>query len=83
MLQPIAAQDMPLPAHLLTYQDVAEVLAVSRWTVKRMVEAGELPVVRFHRSVRVRAEDVARFIDKRTVVRPINGPKSGALPRPP
>ncbi len=69
MLEPVAAQHMPLPARLLTYRDVAEVLSVSPWTVRRMVEAGELPVVRFHRSVRVRAEDVARFIDERTGVR--------------
>lgn len=62
-----------LPAPLLTYDDAAEVLHVSLSTLKRLVRAGDLPVVRLRGCARLRPEDVARFIDERTGVRPLSG----------
>ena len=51
---------------LLTVPDVAERLAVSPRTVKRVLARGELPVVRVGRLVRVRDEDLHRFLAART-----------------
>jgi excisionase family DNA binding protein len=53
-------------AKLLTVQDVAERLAVSPRTVKRVLASGELPVVRLGRAVRIREEDLRKFLAART-----------------
>lgn len=48
---------------LLSLDDVAGVLGVSRRTIERMVTRGEIPIVRVGpRAIRVRAEDVQEFI---------------------
>jgi excisionase family DNA binding protein len=44
---------------------VAERLDVSARTVRRLIAAGELPVHRIGRSVRVSADDLARFLAAR------------------
>lgn len=52
---------------LLTPTDVAEVLRISRRQAYRLVERGELPVVRVGQTnVRVRAADLATYIEART-----------------
>ena len=51
---------------LLRLGDVADELAVSLSTVKRLVRAGELPVVRVGSSVRVRPDDLRRYVAART-----------------
>ena len=47
---------------LLSLGEAADLLGVSRWTMRRMVEAGEIPAYQFggraHRPVRLRASDV-------------------------
>jgi predicted site-specific integrase-resolvase len=51
---------------LLSLCEVGEVLGVSLRTARRYAEAGAFPLVRLSkRSVRVRPEDLARFIDER------------------
>ena len=51
-----------LPEPLLTMQDVAEILNCSLKTVKRRVDAGDLPAIRDGRMVRVHPEDLNRYI---------------------
>ena len=51
-----------LPEPLLTMQDVAEILNCSNKTVKRRVDAGDLPVIRDGRMVRVHPEDLNHYI---------------------
>ena len=45
-----------------TYSRVADRLGVSLATVKRLVKAGQLPVVAIHGAPRVRAEDLDRYV---------------------
>ena len=57
---------LPLPA-LLTLDEVAGALRVSRATVRRMIARGDLEAVRFGpprrgATVRVRADDLARLL---------------------
>jgi excisionase family DNA binding protein len=47
---------------LLRISEVAEILKVSNRTVSRMAISGELPSVRFGRSVRVRERDLKEYI---------------------
>ena len=53
-------------ARFLTPSDVARLLRVSRWTVRRWVKAGMLPAVRLgtaaNSPIRFDPEDVARFV---------------------
>ena len=48
----------------LRQTEVAELLGVSRDTVKRMVRDGELPVVRLRGSVRIPRKALERWIDE-------------------
>ena len=50
------------PSPLLTVQDVAAILAVSAKTVRRWIAAGELPVHRLGRSIRISDADLQLFI---------------------
>ncbi|MCZ8101891.1 MAG: helix-turn-helix domain-containing protein [Burkholderiales bacterium] len=56
--QPAEPAARPLEP-LLTVNEVAEVLKVSTRTVRRMIKSKALASVRFGRSVRVLAEDLA------------------------
>ena len=47
---------------LLTIEEVAEVLKVSKATVYRLVSEGELPVIRFRGSVRIGPDSLHRFL---------------------
>ncbi len=49
-------------APLLTLQQVAELLQCSLKTVTRRIEAGDLPVIRDGRMVRVHPGDLERYI---------------------
>jgi len=56
----------PLKA-LMTYDDIAEQLGVSRATVANWGRLGLFPVMRLgHRTVRVKAEDFREFLKTRT-----------------
>ncbi len=56
--------DAPLPVRLLTVDDVAEMWQVSPRTVRRMIAAGRIPVIRLGRAVRVHPSAVAALTDK-------------------
>jgi excisionase family DNA binding protein len=49
---------------LLSVADVAEALAVSERTVRRMIASGEVPIVRLGRSVRIRQIDLDALIGR-------------------
>lgn len=49
---------------LLSVADVADVLAVSIRTIRRMIASGELPTVRFGRAIRVRQIDLDALIGR-------------------
>jgi excisionase family DNA binding protein len=52
-------------ARFLTVQDVADILAVSVWTVRRLIHNGDLKHYRLTAGViRVRRADLDRFLDK-------------------
>jgi excisionase family DNA binding protein len=55
----------PRPPRLLTIRDVAEFLQVSTRTVHRLIDRGELAVIRIGRSVRVRPEAVHALIESK------------------
>lgn len=52
----------PALAPLLTVPEVADLLRLSVRQVRRMVASGELPVLRFGRSVRVSREQVEALL---------------------
>ena len=52
---------MPEPVQLLTLN----IVAVSRRTVQRLIDAGEIRPVRFGRSVRVTERELAAFVAAR------------------
>ena len=53
---------------LLSIQDTAKQLNVSVRTVRRMIEAGELPVVRVRRSVRIPANALETWVEKQATL---------------
>lgn len=61
---------------LLTAQQVARKLALSLRSVRRLIDAGNLRVVRIARSVRIRPEDLADFVNKHTVNKPLESADS-------
>lgn len=50
---------------LLTIARTAEILAVAERTVRRLIGRGELPPIRLGRLVRIREQDLDRFIEQR------------------
>ena len=52
----------PPAAPLLTFADVAEQLQVSPRTVRRLADAGALPVIRIGRAVRIAETDLAAYL---------------------
>jgi len=48
---------------LMTYREAARVLNVTHRTLWSLVDRGELPAVRFGRSVRIDPADLRAFID--------------------
>lgn len=57
---------IPIPSleKLLTYRQAAEMLGVTDRTVWTLVDEGELPAVRFGRSVRIDPVDLRTYIDR-------------------
>ncbi len=54
---------------LLTYDQAGKMLGVSGRTVWTLVDRGDLPAVRFRRSVRIDAVDLRRFIERAKIGR--------------
>ena len=53
-------------SRLLNAQEVAAALNMGLSTVYILVERGELPSIRIGRSVRIRPEDLEKFIESKT-----------------
>jgi excisionase family DNA binding protein len=51
---------------LLTVEEVARLLSLSRGKAYEMAAKGELPTVRMGRSVRIRRDKLAAWLDERT-----------------
>jgi excisionase family DNA binding protein len=49
---------------LMSVADVADALAISIRTVRRMIAAGDIPIVRIGRAVRIRRVDVEALIGR-------------------
>lgn len=54
----------PKGGKLLTLDEVAERLQVSRRTVQRHIKAGKLVAIKMNRAVRVRHSDLEKFIEE-------------------
>ncbi len=57
-------ENNPIIEQLLSYQQAGQILGVSARTIWSLVDSGDLPVVRFGRSVRVDPADLRAFIEK-------------------
>ena len=57
-------------SRLLNAQDVAAALKMGLSTVYMLVERGELPSIRIGRSVRIRPEDLEKFIESKAQRQP-------------
>jgi excisionase family DNA binding protein len=60
----LSIEEKTLP-RLLNAQDVAAALNMGISTVYLLVERGELPSIRIGRSVRIRPEDLEKFIESK------------------
>ena len=58
------------PKFLFRIHEVCEVLGLSRSKVYQLISAGDLPVVRVGKSVRVTAEDLSLWVTKLTELQP-------------
>jgi excisionase family DNA binding protein len=59
--------DVTLP-RLLTAQEVANILNISRSFAYTLLQTGQIPSIRLGRSVRVRPQDLEEYIDSNTSV---------------
>jgi excisionase family DNA binding protein len=54
-------------ARLLTVDEVAELMRVSRMTVYRLIRKGQLQAVRVGRNYRVRSQDLNAYLEAQAV----------------
>jgi excisionase family DNA binding protein len=64
-MRPNVAQRSFREARFVTVNEVARLMRISKMTVYRMIQQGELPAVRIGRGYRIREEDVHRYLDSR------------------
>ena len=62
---PSVAQRSFREARFVTVNEVAQLMRVSKMTVYRLINQGDLPAVRIGRGYRIREEDVHRYLDSR------------------
>jgi excisionase family DNA binding protein len=55
-----------MEVRLLNIREVAEILHVSRTLVYSLLKRGDIPTVRIERVIRVRQEDLERYIHERS-----------------
>ena len=60
-----ATNEAPIVERLMTYKQAGELLGVTERTIYALVSGGDLPAVRFGRSVRIDPADLRAFIDCR------------------
>lgn len=70
-----------MTVELLTVTDVARIVGLSEYTVRRAIHAGELRASKLRGRLRVRADDVATWVDESTV-QVAGGLLPTAAPRP-
>lgn len=56
-------ENNPAPVRFLTVAEVAEILRVSKMTVYRLCDSGDLPCVRIGRSYRVEVSQMENYIN--------------------
>jgi excisionase family DNA binding protein len=56
--------ELPKDGQLLKVSDIAKYLNISRAMVYRLIQNGEIPVIRIKSAVRVRQADLQEFINK-------------------
>jgi excisionase family DNA binding protein len=56
-----------LETHLLTAPDVARILNISKGAAYRLIQLNQIPSVRINSNVRVRPEDLDKFISNNLV----------------
>jgi len=66
----MSADPGPTLERLLTYREAGKLLGVTDRTVYALVAAGDLPAVRFGRSVRIDPADLREYIDARKTASP-------------
>lgn len=54
-----------IEARLLTVNEVADLLRVSRMTVYRLIKEGQMPALRVGRNYRLREDDVDEYLSQR------------------
>ncbi len=64
-IAPIVRREPFTEARLLTVNEVADLLRVSRMTVYRLIKTGDMPALRVGRSYRLREEDVHTYLRER------------------
>lgn len=63
-VSPPQHDEADLPSDLLTVSEVAAMLRVSKMTIYRMVNSGELPAFRVGRSFRIRAAAMRKLMSE-------------------
>ena len=71
MTNPAPRESQPM----LTIAEIATELSVHQKTVRRLIEAGELPVHRIGRAIRIAAEDLATYRNRQRGYRPLKSRK--------
>jgi excisionase family DNA binding protein len=56
------ARDGRIVPIMLTPEEVAELVGVSIWSVRRLLRSGELPAVRMGRKYLIRVADLAEYL---------------------
>ncbi|HEY1968101.1 MAG TPA: helix-turn-helix domain-containing protein [Pseudonocardia sp.] len=64
---PPSHDEVNLPSDLLTVAEVAAKLRVSKMTIYRMVNSGELPAFKVGRSFRIRATAVRKLLSEQNI----------------
>ncbi len=73
--QPASQEPLPPldPNRLLRPEEVAPRLSVSMSTLRRLITAGRLPVVRVGHAIRIRPQDLEGFIASSLEQKPLEG----------
>ena len=69
----------PTVDKLLTYKQAGDLLGVTERTVWTLVDDGELPAVRFGRSVRIDPVDLRSYIDRCKIASSRKGVSDGTM----
>jgi excisionase family DNA binding protein len=64
------ARDEPGISRLMTVEEVASVMRVSRMTVYRLIRRGQLQAIRVGRNYRVREDDLTTYLEASAVTGP-------------